>query len=291
MLKVVDNEVAVYKAEKKLNVLYGRNNQSRMFFKKKPSHLEIEILEGRIEKLKIFHKSNVIVCKYGNYGQFPFQFNDNLRLIMMPYSNGESKIFSYDDVEKVQILPDYEQHELTTTITKRKGGVVRSVIGGTLFGPVGAVVGAATAGSKSSSTTKHYTNFSSYMFCVWLKNEECYYINKIPSKGFFDKKPPNELLELELYFLKIINESNTSRQTQIEEKETYKANEYIELKGINYDDYISNFQLNKSKVERIIMKQRILKGLMYVFISLLCLLLIAAFIAMINGLVEWLNSF
>src|SRR5687768_17189663 len=47
--------------------------------------------------------------------------------------------------------------EKTVGKTKKKGVVSRAVVGGVLLGPLGALGGAATAGSKGSSTTTQET--------------------------------------------------------------------------------------------------------------------------------------
>ena len=47
--------------------------------------------------------------------------------------------------------------EKTTGKTKKKGVVGRAVVGGVLLGPLGALGGAATAGSKGNSTTTQHT--------------------------------------------------------------------------------------------------------------------------------------
>lgn len=46
--------------------------------------------------------------------------------------------------------------EHTTTKSKKKGVVTRAVVGGVLLGPLGALGGAATAGSKGTATTSQY---------------------------------------------------------------------------------------------------------------------------------------
>lgn len=47
--------------------------------------------------------------------------------------------------------------EKTVGKTKKKGVVTRAIVGGVFLGPLGALGGAATAGSKGSSTTVHET--------------------------------------------------------------------------------------------------------------------------------------
>lgn len=289
MLKKINNEVNIYEAEKRLNVLYTRVNQPNSLFKQKPSSLEIDMMEKKIENLKLFHGSNVILCKHASYGQFPFQFNDKLKIIMMPYSDGESKVFTYDDIEQVQILPDYVQQEFTQTTARKKGGITRAAVGGALFGPVGAVVGSTTATSKSNSTTTHYSNFTNYKILVWLKNGECYFASNIPSKGFFEKKPPKELLELEFYFNKIINDNASTNQFESEQEEIDINCADSDSNRLTNEDYIKSVELDETKIKKVIKIKTIMKVILYVFVIFIFILTILGFVLLINDFVEWLS--
>lgn len=61
----------------------------------------------------------------------------------------EPIIFSFSEIEGYRIE---QVGEKTISKTKNKGGIGRAVVGGALFGPAGAVVGAAT--SKTQTETK-----------------------------------------------------------------------------------------------------------------------------------------
>lgn len=284
MIKIVNNEVDIYKTEKRLEDLRIRSNKRKQWFKQKPSDLEIEIEEKKLERLKLFHQSNVVICKYDSYGQFPFLFNDRLRIIMMPYSNGDSKVFSYDDIEKVQILPNYIQQEYVQTTTKKKGGITRAVVGGALFGTVGAVVGSTTAGSRSRSTSTQYTTFNNYNFFVWLKNGESYFASNIPSKGFFEKKPPKELKDLEFYFNKIITDGSTNYETESGQQNADKDSIII-----SNEKYMNGIQIDEVKVKKTIKRQRILYGILYSFMAFWGIIALIIFCSMVIDFFEWLS--
>lgn len=59
----------------------------------------------------------------------------------------EPIVFGFDEVESYQ-------NELIggKTVTKKKGGITRAVIGGAIAGPVGAIVGSSTAKSETKTT-------------------------------------------------------------------------------------------------------------------------------------------
>lgn len=59
----------------------------------------------------------------------------------------EPIIFRFSEIEEYRIEKVGEK-----TITKRKGGIGRAVVGGALFGGVGAIVGASTAKTETKTT-------------------------------------------------------------------------------------------------------------------------------------------
>ena len=59
----------------------------------------------------------------------------------------EPVVFSFSEIEEYRIEVSGQE-----TITKTKGGLGRAVVGGALFGGVGAVVGASTAKTETKTT-------------------------------------------------------------------------------------------------------------------------------------------
>lgn len=94
---------------------------------------------------------------------------------------GNSPIYKFDE-----LINFYSEQvvgsTVVTTKTKKKGGLTRAVVGGVIAGPVGALVGAGTAGSVSTSTqstntiTKYYYDTNTYS--GYEKHEI------LPPKGF-----------------------------------------------------------------------------------------------------------
>lgn len=75
------------------------------------------------------------------------EFDEEKRLWIIPDgfrgSKKKPRIYSFDDIVEYELLED------GNTITK--GGLGRAVVGGVLFGGVGAIVGGVTGGKKSNS--------------------------------------------------------------------------------------------------------------------------------------------
>ena len=86
-----------------------------------------------------------------------------------------NRLFVFGDTSKMKSTPIYyaydeiDSYEIETvgqkTVTKKKGGITRAIVGGTVAGPIGALVGSETA--KEESTVKGGTqilkvNFNTY---------------------------------------------------------------------------------------------------------------------------------
>lgn len=90
------------------------------------------------------------------YGKISFDENNKL------WKAEKYPVFKYEDINDYEIIEEREEFStsITTEKTKtKKGGVGRAVVGGALFGPVGAIVGSNTG--KRKSITKGRTNTSS----------------------------------------------------------------------------------------------------------------------------------
>lgn len=190
--------------------------------KRKQNFLEVEMLKLEMAKLMLFDNFDVIYSKNDNIGEFQFKFNNNKNIIYMPYTGG-AKIFKYEDIIEAKIVPNYSERSYTETTTRKKGGLTRAVVGGSLLGSTGALLGAGTAKSKSKSHTTHYQTYSSYNFEIWLSEEEGYVQSDIPADGFFDKRPPKELEEL-LYYFNYKIKNNVPKIKNIDIEENIKSN-------------------------------------------------------------------
>lgn len=78
------------------------------------------------------------------------KWDDNLGVISIG-SFGMGTIIKYGTIKDVQVNEEVKIVTDTVGKTKKKGVVTRTLVGGALLGPVGAVVGGATAKSKNES--------------------------------------------------------------------------------------------------------------------------------------------
>lgn len=78
------------------------------------------------------------------------KWDDNLGVISIG-SFGMGTIIKYETIKDVQVNEEVKIVTDTVGKTKKKGVVTRTLVGGALLGPVGAVVGGATAKSKNES--------------------------------------------------------------------------------------------------------------------------------------------
>lgn len=78
------------------------------------------------------------------------KWDDNLGVISIG-SFGMGTIIKYGTIKDVQVNEEVKIVTNTVGKTKKKGVVTRTLVGGALLGPVGAVVGGATAKSKNES--------------------------------------------------------------------------------------------------------------------------------------------
>lgn len=97
------------------------------------------------------------------------------------FTLGGGPIYKFNEVSNYYVQ-SVSGPKVITTKTKNSGGITRAIVGGMIAGPVGALVGAGTSKSVSTSkdTTKveikHYLEINTYSgFCKW---------ELVPPKGF-----------------------------------------------------------------------------------------------------------
>jgi hypothetical protein len=81
-----------------------------------------------------------------------FRFSDKNRLI-----NYRDEVMSYDAVFSVTMNKNSQTASVTNTTGKRTGVIGRSLVGDTLLGRTGAVIGGLTSGMKRRAITTHQT--------------------------------------------------------------------------------------------------------------------------------------
>ena len=175
------NAKNIAKAQKKLDKLSSKRN---------PNLFEIELAQQELDTAKMFESCQI----FGTEGWKKSLYNPNAGIMfsddhqaMMFYD----KLIYYKDIQSYAIVENTIQQAHTTT--KKTGGITRAIVGGAIAGGVGAVVGAATAGSKSNTT---FTNTADGFFLqIFLKDGSGYQC-PVPSDGMISNKVPKLWLQL-----------------------------------------------------------------------------------------------
>lgn len=183
------------------------------------------------EKLKTFNATKKI-------GKF-IEFDDNTKQILIK-DKLENKLLEYKDIVEYELLVDDDE-----SITK--GGLGRAVVGGVLFGGVGAVVGGITDKKKS----KTVINSLKVKITINNINKPDIYINLVTSQlkanSILYKVAANEAQEI-ISTLAIISKSNDIKENT--NSNVSVADELIKLKGLLEDGILSQeeFDIEKNKL-------------------------------------------
>lgn len=171
------NTKNIEKAQKKLDKLLS---------KRKPDQYQIDLAREALAQAKLFESCQIFKSFSGYAPNENIMFSDDNRVIwfvkyLIPYD----EIISYSIVENVV--------QKAQTQTTSKGVITRAIIGGAIAGGVGAVVGAASAGSKSQTT--YYNEGEGFFMQIFTKNGERYSCH-IENSGFIGNKVHPKWLEL-----------------------------------------------------------------------------------------------
>ena len=175
------NRKNISKLQKKLDSLLA---------KKKQDLYAIDMVKKELEIAKLFETCQIFgredFWKSQNDPNASIMFSDDNEVLMFG-----DKLIRYADIASYVFVASKTTEAETTTRTK--GAISRAVVGGALFGGVGAVVGAASAGSKSDTTYYEVTNgFYLQVFLVDGKGYQMY----IPGGGMLSDKIPKKWVEL-----------------------------------------------------------------------------------------------
>ncbi|HHU64252.1 MAG TPA: DUF4428 domain-containing protein [Clostridiales bacterium] len=152
---------------------------------------------------------------------------------MLFYIGKEKKLKKEPIVYKYEEVDSYELEEVGgKTVTKKKGGITRAIIGGAIAGPAGAIVGAATAKSE----TKRVGGTT----ILKVKIELPYGLKTL---SFF-----NTSSKIKEFFDKCMNVNKTKNQSNDEQKQFFSvADELIKLKALLDSGVITSEEFEAKK--------------------------------------------
>lgn len=171
------NTKNIEKAQKKLDKLLS---------KRKPDQYQIDLAREALAQAKLFESCQIFKSFSGYAPNENIMFSDDNRVMwFIKY------LVPYDEIRSYSIVENVVQKAQTQT--KSRGVISRAIIGGAIAGGVGAVVGAASAGSKSQTT--YYNEGEGFFLQIFTKNGERYSCH-IESNGFIANKVHPKWLEL-----------------------------------------------------------------------------------------------
>lgn len=171
------NTKNIEKAQKKLDKLLS---------KRKPDQYQIDLAREALAQAKLFESCQIFKSFSGYAPNENIMFSDdNCVMWFIKY------LVPYDEISSYSIVENVVQKAQTQT--KSRGVISRAIIGGAIAGGVGAVVGAASAGSKSQTT--YYNEGEGFFLQIFTKNGERYSCH-IESNGFIANKVHPKWLEL-----------------------------------------------------------------------------------------------
>ena len=168
------------------NIEKAQRKLDKLLKKRKPDQYQIDLAKEALSQAKLFESCQIFKSFSGYAPNENIMFSDDNRVIwfvkyLIPYD----EIISYSIVENVV--------QKAQTQTTSKGVITRAIIGGAIAGGVGAVVGAASAGSKSQPT--YYNEGEGFFMQIFTKNGERYSCH-IENSGFIGNKVHPKWLEL-----------------------------------------------------------------------------------------------
>lgn len=147
------------------NIKAAQKKLDRLKRKRKPNLYKIELAQEELNTAKLFESCQIF---YGHLAQAPkdlVKFSDDNRVMMFI-----DKLIRYEDIESYRIVENLVNK--SETVTRQSGAISRAIVGHAIAGDLGAVVGAMTA--DSHSTTEYYTIKEGFLFQVFLKDGNGY---------------------------------------------------------------------------------------------------------------------
>lgn len=180
------------------NIKAAQKKLDKLSNKRKPDLFKIEQAKEELETAKLFESCQIFKSFSDSAPNTKILFSDDNRVLLFV-----DKLIHYDDIKSYQIVEKFEDKSYTTT--KKHGVVTRALVGNVVAGGIGAVVGAASAGSTSRTT--HYREGNGFYLRVFLKDGEGYEWY-IPNHHDFSNKIHPKWLELGTKLQMIIDGKN-----------------------------------------------------------------------------------
>lgn len=168
------------------NIEKAQRKLDKLLKKRKPDQYQIDLAKEALSQAKMFESCQIFKSFSGYAPNENIMFSDDNRVMwFIKY------LVPYDEISSYSIVENVVQKAQTQT--KSRGVISRAIIGGAIAGGVGAVVGAASAGSKSQTT--YYNEGEGFFLQIFTKNGERYSCH-IESNGFIANKVHPKWLEL-----------------------------------------------------------------------------------------------
>lgn len=168
------------------NIEKAQRKLDKLLKKRKPDQYQIDLAKEALSQAKMFESCQIFKSFSGYAPNENIMFSDDNRAMWFV-----KYLIPYDEISSYSIVENVVQKAQTQTTSK--GVITRAIIGGAIAGGVGAVVGAASAGSKSQTT--YYNEGEGFFLQIFTKNGERYSCH-IENSGFIGNKVHPKWLEL-----------------------------------------------------------------------------------------------
>lgn len=168
------------------NIEKAQRKLDKLLKKRKPDQYQIDLAKEALSQANLFENCQIFKSFSGYAPNENIMFSDDNRVIWFV-----KYLIPYDEISSYSIVENVVQKAQTQTTSK--GVITRAIIGGAIAGGVGAVVGAASAGSKSQTT--YYNEGEGFFMQIFTKNGERYSCH-IENSGFIGNKVHPKWLEL-----------------------------------------------------------------------------------------------
>lgn len=168
------------------NIEKAQRKLDKLLKKRKPDQYQIDLAKEALSQAKLFESCQIFKSFSGYAPNENIMFSDDNRVMWFV-----KYLIPYDEISSYSIVENVVQKAQTQTTSK--GVITRAIIGGAIAGGVGAVVGAASAGSKSQTT--YYNEGEGFFMQIFTKNGVRYSCH-IENSGFIGNKVHPKWLEL-----------------------------------------------------------------------------------------------